>query len=171
MTATIDQTRALHHYTALATQAQAWREGQDALRTQQQMRDELFAEWDAERYDPTDDPRTWVVASVDAFEDDATKAARDEVERNPYDIAWWLNEEVGLSTECLDDMGIKRLHPTDWTLQQALVMVMRGTNQQTLDAVHRLRELFGQSAYIKQRISDVAGELLAEFRGSEGEQQ
>lgn len=165
--ATIDKSRAVSHYTALARQAQAMF---DPLRTQEQMRDEAFHEWNGEAYDPTDDPRTWVATPVDGFDDDALELAKQEASSSPYTIALWLHEDVGNSTDCLDVMGIKALHPTQWTLQQALVMVMNGTNQETLDAVYRLREFWEQSEFVKMSIDDAASDILCAYRKYRGEQ-
>jgi hypothetical protein len=162
---------AVSHYTALAAQAQAWSDSLQPLRTQEQMRDETFSDWDDEAYDPTDDPRTWTVTPVDGFDDDATKLAAEEVLASPYTIALWLHEDTGNDcTEALDVIGLKRLHPSQWTIQQALVMVMNGTNQQTLDAVHRLRELWDESAFVKQSISDAAGDILCAYAQRRGHQ-
>ena len=169
--ATIDKSRAVSHYTALAAQAQAWSDSLQPLRTQDQMRQETFNEWDAEAYDPTDDPNTWMVTPVDGFDSDAKDMAADESMATPYTIALWLHEDSGNDCiEALDVIGLKRLHPSQWTLQPALVIVMNGTNQQTLDAVHRLRELWDESAFVKQAIEDVAGDILCAYRQRRGEQ-
>lgn len=145
--ASIDKIHALAHYTALAREAQALLQ----LRSQQRMRDELFANW-------LDEPPS-------DFEASAEEYARDELASTPRVIADWLQEETAdmACRDSVDDYRLQRTDPFDWTAAQCLVMLMRGDQQSVRLAAIRLRELFdaANGAAAKER----GAEILREYVG------
>ena len=144
VTASIDKTRAVNHYTALAREAQALQ-----LRSQQRMRDELFADW-------LDEPPS-------DFEASAEEYARDELASTPAVIADWLNDETRDDRDSPDVYRLARTDCMDWTAAQCLVMVMRGDQQAVRRAALRLRDLF--EAANGAAANERAAEILREYAG------
>lgn len=139
----VDHSRALAHYTAMV------RELEQPLRSQQQMRDELFADW-------SEEPDTDVEAS-------AVDYAMEELASTPRVISDWLQEETFVEIDSLDEYRLARTDCMDWTAAQCLVMVMRGDQQAVRRAALRLRELFevANGSAATERGAEILREYLA----------
>lgn len=141
--ASFDKSRAVAHYTAMV------RELREPMRTQQQMRDELFAGW-------LDEPDADINTS-------AVDYALEELASTPRVIADWLQEETVGAVDSLDEYRLARTDCRDWTAAQCLVMVMRGDQQSVQRASLRLRELFerGNGSAAKERGAEILREYVA----------
>ena len=141
--ASFEKSRAVAHYTAMV------RELREPLRTQQQMRDELFAGW-------LDEPES-------DFEASAVDYAIEELASTPRVIADWLQEETVDAVDSLDEYRLARTDYMDWTAAQCLVMVMRGDQHAVRRAALRMRELFERAngSAAKKRAAEILREYVA----------
>lgn len=151
-TAAIDKSRAVAHYTAMV------RELEQPMRTQQQMRDDLFAQMrDDESME--DGPCDHSLSVRDY--------AMDELASTPRVVADWLQEETAdmAHRDAVDEYRLQRTDCMDWTAAQCLVMVMRGDQQAVRRAALRLRELFeaANSALATERGAEILREYMAQF--------
>lgn len=115
------------------------------------------ARWLAREEDGGDDLLT---------EDEAKEQAADELERDPYAIAWWLN-----NTAVREHIGPVRVIGMDGVAQslrdgeevspaELLAALWAGTNETALMALEQLRDLYRQADEVREQVRDRAAELL-----------
>jgi hypothetical protein len=90
---------------------------------------------------------------------DAQEAATDELVRTPYNVTFWLDQQVGIDTgdmpACTETIW-QVTHCSD--VRRLLTLVMDGNNAQIINAAKRLRELYVEAH--KGEITQRAAEIL-----------